>query len=228
MTQIRIAALADLKGQIPTAHYFGRPHSIDADLELTRVLLGSPEGLTLREHRAAQALQDWAFCEKRFRTISDTAYPARDCDDPTPAPGMTPDQEQELIGLREVHRRSALEYATAIGDALLMARYQAPATDTASVQTATPAPIVTGGALTEQAMAPDPERRLDLLRTLGGNARYAHGRWKFRGIAALVASEKANDFKRCDEKTIRADLTEAAQAERDAKSAGVFNGLGQR
>lgn len=126
MTQIRIAALADLKGQIPTAHYFGRPHSIDADLELTRVLLGSPEGLTLREHRAAQALQDWAFCEKRFRTISDTAYPARDCDDPTPAPGMTPDQERELIGRREVHRRSALEYATAIGDALLMARYQAP------------------------------------------------------------------------------------------------------
>jgi len=70
---------------------------------------------------------------------------------------------------------------------------------------------------------PDPERRLTLLRKLGGNSKYKHADWKFTGIAALVLSEKANGFKRCDEKTIRADLKEAAQAELDAKKAGVFD-----
>lgn len=70
---------------------------------------------------------------------------------------------------------------------------------------------------------PDPERRLTLLRKLGGSPKYARGEWKFTGIAALVANEKANGFKRCTEKTIRADLKEAAQAELEAKRAGVFN-----
>ena len=70
---------------------------------------------------------------------------------------------------------------------------------------------------------PDPERRLTLLRKLGGSSKYARGEWKFTGIAALVANEKANGFKRCAEKTIRADLKEAAQAELDAKRAGVFD-----
>ena len=131
MNQIRIAALSDLKKYIPDAHYLLRPHSIDADLEFARSLLQYPEGLALNEHRAAQALQDWAFFEKRFRAISSTANPARDCDDDTPAPGMTPDQDQELTALREVHRRSALAYAITLGDAQLIERYQppAPATD---------------------------------------------------------------------------------------------------
>lgn len=72
---------------------------------------------------------------------------------------------------------------------------------------------------------PDPERRLTLLRKLGGSYKYARGEWKFTGIAALVANEKDNGFKRCTEKTIRADLKEAAQAEIDAKTAGVFDDL---
>lgn len=92
----------------------------------------------------------------------------------------------------------------------------------------TVAPVVAVSALGGVDHTPDPERRLVLLRALGGSSKYARGEWTFKGMAALVASEKANGFKRCDEKTIRADLKEAAQAEREAKSAGIFNGLGQR
>jgi hypothetical protein len=75
---------------------------------------------------------------------------------------------------------------------------------------------------------PDPERRLALLRELGGAAKYARCEWTFTGIKALVTSEKAAGRKRSTEKTVRADLKEAAQNERDAKNAGFANGLGQR
>jgi hypothetical protein len=75
---------------------------------------------------------------------------------------------------------------------------------------------------------PDPERRFALLRALGGSAKYSRGEWRFTGTVALVAREKADGRIRSDGKTIRADLKEAAQAESDAKTAGVFNGLGQR
>ena len=75
---------------------------------------------------------------------------------------------------------------------------------------------------------PDPERRLALLRALGGSATYRRNEWKFTGIAALVASEKSEGCKRSDEKTIRADLKEAAQNEREARRAGFGAGLGQR
>ncbi len=74
----------------------------------------------------------------------------------------------------------------------------------------------------------DPERRLALLRELGGRAIYCNGDWAFRGISKLVASEKAQGSSRSDEKTIRADLKEAAQNELDEKRAGYFSGLGQR
>ncbi len=74
----------------------------------------------------------------------------------------------------------------------------------------------------------DPERRLARLRALGGNATYRSREWKFTGIAALVESEKSERRKRSDEKTIRADLKEAAQNELDAKSAGFADGLGRR
>ena len=74
----------------------------------------------------------------------------------------------------------------------------------------------------------DPERRLARLRELGGTAKYAHHEWKFTGMSCLVNSEKADGRKRCSEKTIRADLIQAAQAERDEKTAGFGAGLGQR
>jgi hypothetical protein len=78
------------------------------------------------------------------------------------------------------------------------------------------------------ATPPDPERRLARLRALGGNATCRRDEWKFTGIAALVASEKSEGRKRCDEKTIRADLKNAADNESDAKRAGFADGLGQR
>jgi hypothetical protein len=75
---------------------------------------------------------------------------------------------------------------------------------------------------------PDPERRLARLRTLRGSSTYRDGEWRFRGIAALVKSEKAEGRTRCDEKTIRADLKTASESERNAKAAGFASGLGQR
>ena len=92
-------------------------------------------------------------------------------------------------------------------------------------QAAAPAPVA--GIATNNA-TPDPERRLARLRALGGDAIYRRGEWKITGISALVASEKGEGRKRCDEKTIRADLKEAAENERDAKRANAFAGLGQR
>ena len=75
----------------------------------------------------------------------------------------------------------------------------------------------------------DPARRLSLLRDQGGNAKWSRNGWKFPGIAALVKVEKDAGRKRRDEKTIRADLKEAADAEREtereAKRALPFDGL---
>jgi len=90
-------------------------------------------------------------------------------------------------------------------------------------QAEAPAVGVSGG---DAAPLPDPVRRLARLRELGGSATYRRNEWKFTGIAALVATEKNEDRKRSDEKTIRADLREAAEAERDAKRAGPWGGLG--
>ena len=92
-------------------------------------------------------------------------------------------------------------------------------------QAATPAPVADSAS---NDATPDPERRLALLRALGGSATYRRNEWKFTGIAALVASEKSEGCKRSDEKTIRADLKEAAQNELEARRAGFGAGLGQR
>ena len=67
-------------------------------------------------------------------------------------------------------------------------------------------------------VVPDPERRLAALRALGGSAKWKRSRdgvqvWKFTGIQKLVTREKADGGKRNDEKTIRKDLREAAEAE---------------
>jgi len=75
---------------------------------------------------------------------------------------------------------------------------------------------------------PDPERRLIALRELGGATHWKRGRsgtqaWQINGIKNLVAQEKANRRKRSDEKTIRGDLREAAEAESMAKRAGTKN-----
>ena len=96
--------------------------------------------------------------------------------------------------------------------------------------TATPAPVMADSASAgaSNSTTPDPERRLARLRELGGNAIYKRGEWKITGISALVASEKNEGRKRSDEKTIRVDLKEAAENEREAERANAFSGLGQR
>ncbi|ART49129.1 hypothetical protein [Acidovorax carolinensis] len=90
---------------------------------------------------------------------------------------------------------------------------------------ARPAPVADGAS---NDTAPDPERRLALLRALGGSATYRRNEWKFTGITALVAIEKSEGRKRSDEQTIRGDLREAAQNELEARRAGFGAGLGQR
>ena len=90
------------------------------------------------------------------------------------------------------------------------------------------APTPDEPALNAQTAPDDPERRLSRLRELGGSAKHRGGEWRFTGIAKLVASEKAQGRSRSAEKTIRLDLKEAAQNEREAKRAGFGSGLGQR
>lgn len=64
----------------------------------------------------------------------------------------------------------------------------------------------------------EPERRLLALRDLGGEAKWWKGKWKFKGIKKLVAQEKNVEHRsRSDEKTVRLDLKEAAEAESLAK-----------
>lgn len=72
------------------------------------------------------------------------------------------------------------------------------------------------------AEVPDPQRRLDRLRKMGGSATYRRqgGAWKFKGISALVNAEAVDAKPRSSEKTIRSDLVAAADAERLTKAEG--------
>lgn len=77
------------------------------------------------------------------------------------------------------------------------------------------------------ATAPDPERRLARLRELKGTIEYdSHeGRWLIKGIGALTNAEASENRRRVSEKTIRADLIAAAEAERNAARAGSPRGV---
>lgn len=160
MNEIRIAALNDLQQRIPDGHYLLRPYSPEADFELTQSLLGNPIDLSLRELRAAKALADLAAYEIRSRAIFSIANPIRDFGDETPSPGMTRNEEREVAARFEVFRRSALDYARTLGDALLIERYQAPAPDDETkpgenIATPTPAEAqsANGGITTSQVAA---------------------------------------------------------------------------
>jgi hypothetical protein len=74
----------------------------------------------------------------------------------------------------------------------------------------------------------DKVRRLNSLRELGGQSKYKNNKWTFTRITALVMKEKTDGRKRCSEKTIRADLTDAAENEREERRAGPFDGMGGR
>ncbi len=71
----------------------------------------------------------------------------------------------------------------------------------------------------------DPERRLAALRALGGTAKWKRSRdggqkWTFTKIGALANQEATAGHSRSDEKTIRKDLSEAAEAENIARRSG--------
>ena len=78
------------------------------------------------------------------------------------------------------------------------------------------------GQVSFSSAVPDPQRRLDNLRKLGGSATYdrKNSRWKFTRISELIASEAAEGRARSSDKTVRADLVKAGNAEREAKSEG--------
>lgn len=149
---LRDYARQDLQRLCPVAHDWLREHDPMADRELTEPLLREPRrfGLTPRERVAATALGDLTTYTIRSRAILGAAYPARDLDAPILTTGMTPDQEREIAARREVHRRSALEYARMLGDEQLIECYQTSATNTASAQTAaTLAPVPDGEWVTQ-------------------------------------------------------------------------------
>jgi hypothetical protein len=72
---------------------------------------------------------------------------------------------------------------------------------------------------------PDAQRRLTLLRSLGGNIKFSQGTWRIRGIAKLENQENSDGRERTSPKTIRGDLIEAAKAELENKRATPFSGL---
>jgi len=74
-----------------------------------------------------------------------------------------------------------------------------------------PAPAVV---VPEPAQKSDKLRRLEALRALGGDVRGFKGKWSVTGIGLLVKQEKDEGRDRRSEKTIRADLQEAAEAEK--------------
>lgn len=67
----------------------------------------------------------------------------------------------------------------------------------------------------------DPARRLRRLRELGGSIKWLRGRWDIDGFGVLERAERDEGRPRCSPKTIRADLHEAAEAERAAARAGL-------
>ncbi|MSQ65569.1 MAG: hypothetical protein EXR37_04340 [Limnohabitans sp.] len=82
--------------------------------------------------------------------------------------------------------------------------------------------------LAPEATSSEPERRLALLRAMGGDAKKVKGEWRFTGTIGLVLREKADSRKRSDQKTIRVDLKAAADAESEDKREGLFKGLRRR
>jgi hypothetical protein len=89
------------------------------------------------------------------------------------------------------------------------------------------APEVAVVALAGTHQTPDAERRLARLRELGGNAQKRRGEWKFTGMSMLVESERAENRKRRSEKTMRADLIQAATSADEEQRAGFATGLGK-
>lgn len=131
--RLRQAAIADLDRVCPVAHYWLREYDPKADYELVEPLIREPRrfGLTTREYDAANALNALAAYELRSRAIWSTAYPVKDCDDPSEPTGTTPNQDLEVAVRYELFRQSALVYARTLNDPQLIEAFQ-PNTPNAS------------------------------------------------------------------------------------------------
>ena len=156
--------------------------------------------------------------------------------DTDPATVLIPSRDVVWCWCRDIEQLLIPTGDTTMLEARISARLQALQSRAYELKTgsaptnSTPAPpqVVPEVNIVGNSTTPDPERRLARLRALGGDVIYKRGEWKITGISALVASEKGEGRKRCDEKTIRADLKEAAENENEAKRAGFGSGLGQR
>lgn len=143
-----------------------------------------------------------------------------------PLIGGTIKQLKKAIGCATIMHSIGADQARALADSLGLA-FPPELSAAQHPQPAPQAEATAGGASGGGAVpAPDPERRLARLRAMGGSATYRRNVWQFTGIKALVDAERNEGRKRSDEKTIRADLREAAEAEREAKRAGHWDGLG--
>lgn len=133
------------------------------------------------------------------------------------------DVHARLREAREFDRQEAIETARLVELARLSAGDEHEARKgAAAIASSTPQPA---------AEPADAERRLAALRALGGKAQYLQGSWDFTKIGALVKQEKAEGRARISEKTIRQDLRQAAEAEREAQRQGASPGwlpLGSR
>lgn len=93
--------------------------------------------------------------------------------------------------------------------------------DTLGAISRLPTPVADPSPVAEPSEPPDPQRRLAALRAMGGDVRKFHGKWEATGIKKLEAQERLEGRARVSEKTIRADLFEAAEAEAQAKRDGT-------
>ena len=74
---------------------------------------------------------------------------------------------------------------------------------------------------------PEPQRRLAALRSLSGDVKWWKRDWAITGIGKLVKQEQAEGRNRRSEKTIRAELHDAAEAEkREGHLRPTANNLG--
>lgn len=117
----------------------------------------------------------------------------------------------------KVTTASLLPWLTAQGYGNLSAELASSTITNSATGTTQPVPAVS--------IMSEPDRRLIALRALGGDAKWKRFKgsqqWTFTKIKALTAQEKRTNKPRNDEKTIRKDLTHAAEAESAAKKSGA-------
>ena len=127
-------------------------------------------------------------------------------------------QHRTLLQWLEFARRSKLRYHPWIDQYVEAAGLAADAPTAAE-----PVPVADEAPPLEDysALESDAMRRLRVLRELGGDVRWFRNRWSITGMAKLEARECEEGRARRSPKTIRADLHEAAEADRKAKKEGM-------